>query len=639
MRVKMGECCRKIQRSGGFVGSIGAGGFEIRPNGKFYKHHIFNEWKLETPFDAFFLYKNKNITRVLWTEEFSTYGKIITGVKKIVYTAHFPKLTLHYPEINVTVEFTSFFIPGDTKNSSLPSIKFKVKGEGQLIFIMPSDFKSKPVLKKRNIILKSKEGEIGLYTGNGNTFCFPKKYNILIHFEKGINPKEYQFFPHIDDFVAGILWQGDFDDEVILSWYYPDMKDFDNNFIGHYYSNFFNSYNDVLNYVLKNKKELEVKTEKFYRKIHKSRLPTFLKEGYTAQLFTLIKQSWFTKKSEFGVWEGSTCCCGLQTTDVAYYGSWLYLNLFPELEKNGISLTAKFQNKAGWIPHFFPGTFKRIDEYRRKDMNMQFVLMVYRDYYYWNDKDFLKEMYYKIKKSIALVYTWDSDGDLIPEIEGPDQTFDVWGWKGCSIYLASLWLATLRAGMEIGKLMEDKKFADECEKSFRIVKENIIKKLWNGEYFILWTDGKIKDEGCLLDGLSGDWYCYLTGLGHILPENMIKSHLKACLKYNRKKIDYSYMKMYYTPDEKGWCYINGGYKDNRKFCYQQFEPWTGMEYAFALHLYIMGMKKAALRVIKDVHRRKRECGMVWNHIECGGNYYRPFVIGALWDLICKEKKR
>lgn len=119
---------------------------------------------------------------------------------------------------------------------------------------------------------------------------------------------------------------------------------------------------------------------------------------------------------------------------------------------------------------------------------------------------------------------------------------------------------------------------------------------------------------------------------------MIKSHLKMCLKLNKKPIDLSYMKAYSVDDEKGYCYINGGYKNNRKYNIQQYEPWTGLEYTFAAHLYIMGMKKEAMQVIKDVFDRKKACGMTWNHIECGGNYFRPMVIGMFYLLPELAKK-
>jgi uncharacterized protein (DUF608 family) len=315
----------------------------------------------------------------------------------------------------------------------------------------------------------------------------------------------------------------------------------------------------------------------------------------------------------------------------------MYANMFPSLEKAGIGLTAKFQRRSdGWIPHFFPGTFRRIDEYRRKDMNMQFVLMAYRDAFLWNDRTFAGQMYPAVKRAMRGAYRWDTNGDGIPEVEGKAQTFDAWGFTGTSIYLATLWLGALKACAAMAKKAGDTLFAKRCLKDSATVRERIISAFYNGEYFILAVDGESKDECCLIDALSGDWYCRLSGLGGILDDALVKSHLRACFKYNRKKIDPSYMKAYYTPGEKGFCYINGGYPDGRRVCFQQYEPWTGLEYTLALHCALMGMKREAMQVVKDVYDRKMSCGQHWNHIECGGEYFRPMVIGALWELLAQK---
>jgi len=620
MKLSVDQTKRCLTYSGVYLGGIGAGGFELRPDGRFYDCRIFNEWRTSPPLDAHFLYEYKNKYYILQLDPIVKSSISCNGVQKINYEGNIAKVNLSFDGLPINIEFSSFFIPGDIKNSSLPVILCKVKGKGKLIFVMPSHFPSILKVEKQRVILKSKEGELCIYTKTGKILTSLLDKERLY---RRIFPKK----------VAAILFDGVFNEEFIISWYFPNMRDFEDNFIGHYYANFFKSSQEVLNYVLKNKNFLQRKTEEFRKKINNLNYPQYLKDAISSQLSVFVKESWLTKDGKFGVWEGSCCCCGLQTTDVAYYGSWLYFTLFPELERAGIKLTAKFQNKKdGWIPHFFPGTFKYVDEYRRKDMNMQFVLMVYRDYLFWKDVNFLKEMYPVVKKAIIGVYAWDTDNDRIPDIEGPDQTFDQWNWRGCTIYLATLWLAALKVGSAIGKIMKDDDFVKRCESDIPIVKDNIIKKLWNGKYFILWNNGKDKDEGCLIDGLTGDWFCYLIGLGHILPEDMIKSHLKMCLKYNKKKVDISYMKAYAIPEEKGVCYINGGYKDNRKYCLQQYEPWTGLEYTFAIHLYIMGMKKEAMQVVRDVHIRKLNCGMAWNHIECGGHYYRAMVIGIFFYL-------
>lgn len=602
-----------FSRSGAYIGSIGAGGFEVRPDGKFYRCRIFNNWKPEIDLNAYFMYEDENGQKALQLFDIIRPDRVVEGVKSLTYEFQFPRLKLYSEELPVEVELLSFFIPRDIKNSSLPSILIRVrgKGKGNFFFVFQAPFSGENKAEDNKAIVKSNLGELELSCSNGRVFTF-----------------------RVDNYeTVAIKWDGTFEDEVILSWYFPGMKDFEGNTIGHYYENFFSSCSEVTEYIKKNKEKLVEKTMEFSNSIYSNNLPDFIKDAYAAQLSSFLKESWFTKDGKFGVWEGSPCCCGLQTTDVAFYGSWLYVNLFPELEKSGIKLTSSFQREDGWIPHFFPGTFNRIDEYRRKDMNMQFVLMVARDYFLWKDKEFLREMYPKVRKAIEIAYSWDTDGDKIPDIEGPDQTFDVWNWKGCSIYLSSLWMAALYFGGKLAEEYGDKEFSKKCFEDLNVVKENTIKKLWNGEYFILWNNGKTKDEGCLLDALAGEWYCTLLGMENILPKEMIKSHLRACLKYNKKKIDPSYMKAYYTPGEEGWCYINGGYKDDKKYCFQQYEPWTGIEYAFAIHLYLQDMKEEAFQVVRDVVERKLKCGMFFNHIECGGDYFRPLVIGAFWELL------
>jgi uncharacterized protein (DUF608 family) len=521
-------------------------------------------------------------------------------------------------------------------------VRFRVKGEGVLALVVRSPHDSKPLIREHHSSVRSREGEIGILSNAGQALCYPNKMNIVNHFDsvhrfhKTIN--KYPEWMRTADCSAVMLWEGSFDDEGLLAWHYPAMKDLEGNLIGHRYAGNFASYAALTGYLLKNRQDLAARTLAFSRSIASARVPGYLKESYKVQLSALVKQSWYTKEGLFGVWEGSACCCGLQTTDVAYYGSWLYLGLFPELDKAGLRLLGKFQRKDGWIPHFFPGTFTRIDEYRRKDMNMQWALMVWRDYAALNDKPFLKEHYQKLKKAIEGVYAWDRDGDGIPDIEGPDQTFDVWGWKGCSIYLACLWLASLRVGVECAKIFDDEKFGQRCSESFDKVRDSLIRRLWNGKYFILWTTETEKDESCLIDALSGDWYCLATGLGHILPASMVKSHLRWTVKLNRKKMDLTYMRAYSSPGEKGWCYINGGYPgEDKRVSYQQFEAWTGMEYALAFQLWINGMKLSALRVVREVFDRKKRAGMTWNHIECGGDYYRALMIGALWDAMTRAK--
>ena len=642
MKYSLSIPSQPAMRSGVYVGGIGSGGFEVRPDGRFHCRQLFNEWRAHKIWDAIFFHRDETGTRVLCGTDLCPTGERIAGVNAIDYAGEFPYVTLRFPDRNVSVSFESFFIPGDVKNSSLPAAIMRVKGRGKLAFLVPGIYKAKAVRGNRSVILRGAEGELGVSCLRGTIDAVPQhqRYNVMI----GMAGKRL-FYPQTahddrpEDLYCKIQWEGTFDDEVTIAWHFPHSLDHDGNLMGHYYANFFDSCSEVMTYVRKNLRQLRSKTAAFHASVYQAAAPVSLRESYGAQVSAFVKQSRLAKDGTFGVWEGSCCCCGLQTTDVAHYGSWMYARLFPELEKSALRLTRRLQRKDdGWIPHDFPGTFYRIDEYRRKDMNMQFALMVYRDYHFWKDKAFLREMYPAVKRAVEGAYAWDADGDLIPDLTGTDQTFDSWDLSGCAVYTASLWLAALITAAKAAEILGDRPFAKKCGEDAKIVRANMIKKLWNGEYFILSVSDKKRDEGCLIDALSGDWFCRLMGLGGTIDDAMVRSHLKSVIKYNRVRHDPDYMYSYGTAGEEGYCYINGGYKDKRRICFQQYEPWTGMEYAFAVHCAAMGMTREALQVVKDVHGRKVKCGMVWNHVECGGDYFRPMVIGALWEMLKRRRR-
>jgi len=632
INVKAGETGKC--RSGAWVGGIGCGGFELRPDGRFHDCQIFNDWRTSEMLNAQFIHMDKDGMRLLGHDEYlCTYG-VMRGAKEIRYRGEYPKVELSFPEANTTITWNSFFIPGDLKHSTMPAVHARIRGKGRLLLLLGGRYRGIPRFRDNSVILESPEGGLGIRSAKGRVIAFPKGDKILaVHFAKPgqkFRTPSPEAFKSPDEHHIGVLWDGEYDDEIILAWHYPDSRDNLNQRMGQYYENNFRDCRSVLDYAFSRRGELLRKSAKFHKSIFSAKAPRFLKEAYSAQLSAFARQSWLAKDGRFGVWEGSGCCCGLGTTDVAHYGSWLYASMFPDLEKEAIRLTAKFQRKDGWIAHALSGAFTRVDGYHRKDMNMQFVLSAWRDYFLWKDRAFLREMYPKIKKAITGALAWDKDGDGVPEVRGREQTFDAWDMQGCSIYVGCLWLGSLRAAAAAARVMGDRKFADDCEWMAGAARDTLIAKLWNGKYFILARDGNKTDECCLIDALSGDWYCRLSGLGGILPDAMVKSHLNEVWKRNRKRLDPSYMTTYWTEGEKGWCYVNGTYRDGRRITPQQYEMWTGLEYTFGLHLLLMGMRARGLQAIREVHERKESCGMAWNHVECGGYYFRPMIIGAVW---------
>lgn len=411
----------------------------------------------------------------------------------------------------------------------------------------------------------------------------------------------------------------------LLSWYFPNLYDYVGRPLGHKYEEWFKSAEDVARYALKNYEKLHSESLAFHDAFY-STLPHWLADAINAQFTTLYKSTWWTKDGTFGVWEGMNACCGLQTTDVSYYGSFPVLMFFPELEKVEINLTARAQSDKGEIPHFFPGRFDVPDGYWRIDMEPQYILMVYRDYLWTGDKEFLKKMWPHIKRAIDYERSIDKDGDGIPNIEGSALTYDGWPMHGTSVYVASVWLAGLRAATEMGKIVGDEEAVKSYSALYRKARQSFIEELWNGEYFILYHDvatGR-KDTCCMLDQMNGQWYAHMLDLGYILPEDMVRSAITACYKYNRRPLQGG---MGYIDWQKGECWVNGAWPRGGatvpEIGGQWGSPWTGTEYMFASLLIYEGMVKEGLEVVKAVYDRYNAGGLTWNHIECGGHYFRP----------------
>ncbi len=131
--------------------------------------------------------------------------------------------------------------------------------------------------------------------------------------------------------------------ELVLVWYYPNhCYHGTNDFLGHMHANWFQSALDVLNYVVDNNDMLYEKTKEFKNAMYNTTLPYWVVDAINAQLVCFIKESFWTKAGDFGIWEGLGCC-GLETLDVTAYGSIAVSMLFPELEFKQIGESAKFQ--------------------------------------------------------------------------------------------------------------------------------------------------------------------------------------------------------------------------------------------------------------------------------------------------------
>ncbi len=409
--------------------------------------------------------------------------------------------------------------------------------------------------------------------------------------------------------------------QFIVSWYFPNHYSDAGRFVGHRYAKWFKDARDVNDFLHRHWQEILSKVEGFSDTLGDSDADVCLINSWTNQLNTLLKCSWWSEQGDFGLWEGYGSC-GFHTTDITYQGSFGILALFPDLQLGQMELGARFQREDGRVHHFFTPDFYSVDNgFDRVDMNPQFVLLVCRDYLWTGNAGYLKKMWRYVVKAMESMEKLDGNNDGLPDRETQRNTYDAWSFKGTPSYISSLWVAALLAASRMADDLDEHRLKLKWQTLLENGKESFKKMLWNNEYFSLWVDNEARDECCMADQIDGQWYAQLLGLGNFIPEQLIRSALRAVIKYN------------YHP-ETGL--INAVYPEHASptlYTHRNVQAesnWSGIEFAFASALLETGMAEEAKEIAGNVDQRYFKAGRIFNHEECGNHYYRAM---ASWSLL------
>ncbi|MFX0067280.1 MAG: glycoside hydrolase family 116 protein, partial [Candidatus Hermodarchaeota archaeon] len=251
-----------------------------------------------------------------------------------------------------------------------------------------------------------------------------------------------------------------------------------------------------------------------------------------------------------------------------------------------------------------------------KDLNSKFVLQLYRDYIFTNDIALLEEGWGSVVMALKYLHKYDTDGDHLPENEGiPDQTYDEWRMSGESAYCAGLWLAALEAAIEMGTMIEDTANVTLFQNWLQTGKTSYEAKLWNGEYYNYDTGSNYYDS-IMSDQLGGQWYCDVTGLSPIVPEDHILSALHKIYNFNV---------LQFASGQMGA--VNGmrpnGLIDQTSE--QSQEVWTGTTFALAALMIYHGMVEEAWNTTWGIYN------VVYNTNSpfCKGYWFRT---PEAWDI-------
>lgn len=433
----------------------------------------------------------------------------------------------------------------------------------------------------------------------------------------------------------------------VLTWHFPNLSVSGMNDVGRYYASRFSNAQDVAEYVAKSFRRLSMSTRLWRETWYDSSLPYWFLDRTMANTTTLATGTCYRfRDGRFWAWEGVGCCHGT-CTHVWHYAQAVG-RLFPEIERNhreqvdfGIAL-----HPDGGIGH---RANLRQSSHPAHDGQCGRILGAYREHQMSADAAFLKRMWPKIKKAVEYMIERDGDGDGIVEGSQPN-TLDA-AWFGKISFLASLYLAALRASETMAVEMRDGQFASRCRKIAERGRQNIL-RLYNGEYFYQIEDRDHLDaigisKGCYIDQVFGQSWAFQVGLGRLFEEQKIRSALRALWKYNfvpdvgpfREKFERG--RWYAMAGDAGllMCtWPKGGLREGFKKHWQYMyfnECMTGFEWQVASHMIWEGMITEGLAIARAIHDRyDAVLRNPYNEIECSDHYARAMASYGAFIAAC-----
>ncbi len=403
--------------------------------------------------------------------------------------------------------------------------------------------------------------------------------------------------------------------------------------------NHFGSAKGVIRYFVQNRSRLEDATRQWHELIQKSTLDDKLKHFLPNSLYPLFKTSFWTENGLFNILESTNAAPNLDCVHVRYYGSIPLALMFPELDKQVLRRLAQHRGpfggeKKGQIPEQFYGFCFEIPFGRALlQNNLVFVLMVYRDYVWTGDMEFLREMWPAVEEAMALAASADTDADDLPDETGILQSYDDYDMGDSSAYISGIWLASLRAAEEIALAMNKPEAAKNFHDSFVESRQSMEDLLWAGEYYAF-TEGE-RGKVCFADMLNGQWYADMLGLGDLLDRDRVRSSLASVFKYNYPATPYGIVNGFLPgsgidfPEQAGYFQAQSG------------SVWTGATFAVAsLGLY-RGFYDEPMRAVGEVYDNySTRLGNLWNLREANDPesglpmawpyYYRAM---SLWSVL------
>ncbi|HML72909.1 MAG TPA: GH116 family glycosyl hydrolase [Anaerohalosphaeraceae bacterium] len=435
----------------------------------------------------------------------------------------------------------------------------------------------------------------------------------------------------------------------VICWHFPNLygRGVGDRWVGHEYAARFDSALAVSHYIADNLTRLTETTRLWVKTWYDSTLPYWLLDRTMANTSTLATTTCYRfKDGRFWAWEGIGCCEGT-CTHVWHYAQ-APARLFPAMERDmrqrvdlGIA-----QHDDGSI-----GMRAGLDKANEAadDGQCGRILGAYREHQMSANDVFLRKNWPNIKRAIQYLIAKDGNDDGIIEGDQPN-TLDA-SWFGKISFLASLYLAALRAGQAMAAEIGDTAFSTHCKTIADKGAQSIL-ELFNGEYFIQIEDPNRKTavavrDGCYIDQIVGQTWAHWVGLGHLFDPDKQKTALQSLWRYNFVpdvgpfRAAFTRGRWYATAGDAGllMCtWPRSGRPENweQHWQYMYFnECMSGFEYQAAAHMIYEGLLTEGLAIARAIHDRYNAAlRNPYNEIECSDHYARAMAGFGIFQAVC-----
>lgn len=420
--------------------------------------------------------------------------------------------------------------------------------------------------------------------------------------------------------------------------------------------------------------DLRKRTVRFSECFYDSTLPPEVIEAVAANL-TILKSPTVLRQADGRLWAWEGCsdnsgCCAGSCTHVWNYAQAIP-HLFPSLERTlretefGPSQDDRGHQQFRSALPIRPVAH---DFHAAADGQLGGILKVHREWRASGDTEWLRGLWPKVKASLDYcIDAWDPGRKGWLE-EPHHNTYDIefWGPDGMC---TSFYLGALRAAVLMGEALGDD--VSQYAAILAAGVDRMEQELFDGEYFIQkiqWKGLRAQNplevssmvgayspearallekegpkyqygQGCLSDGVLGAWLALVCGVGQVVDDEKVTSHLKSIYKYNLKRDLSSHANpqrpSYACGNEGGLllCSWPKGGELSLPFVYSN-EVWTGIEYQAASHMIFMGLVEEGLEVVRTC--RARYDGRIrnpFNEYECGHWYARAMASYALLQAL------